>query len=56
MPRVKKTRLNLRVHPELKKDIEEMAEKRGLTVTSFVEITLRTTIKKLREVADAEQI
>lgn len=49
MPRVKKVRLNLRVHPTLLKEIKEMAKKKELTVTSFVEITLRTVIRKVKE-------
>jgi predicted DNA binding CopG/RHH family protein len=58
MTRGKKGRLNLRLKESLLEDIKQMAKKKELTVTAFVEITLRVTIQQLKaqEHLDAESV
>jgi tRNA (Thr-GGU) A37 N-methylase len=45
----KETRLNIRVKPDFKKDLEAVADFHGLTVSSYVHSVL---VKKMREEKD----
>jgi hypothetical protein len=50
-PMPTETRLNIRVKPELKSDLEHLAEFHGLTLSSYVHSILIKTVRREKEVS-----
>ncbi len=49
VPKTKETRLNLRIKPELKADLERVAEWHGLTLSSYAHSILVKAVRRDKE-------